>query len=75
MKTSSAQVPAQKTETGPAFSDDAAVAVRIVEALGDISQSTVFEIGSRRRSINVNAGAARPPGDRHRNRPRAGRAA
>ncbi len=45
MKTSSAQVPRKKPKLGQHFLNDAAVAVRIVEALGDISQSTVFEIG------------------------------
>ena len=45
MKTSSARVPAKKPKLGQHFLKDTAVAVRIVDALGDVSQSTVLEIG------------------------------
>lgn len=45
MKTSSARVPRKKPKLGQHFLKDTSAAVRIVEALGDISQSTVLEIG------------------------------
>jgi 16S rRNA (adenine1518-N6/adenine1519-N6)-dimethyltransferase len=45
MKTSSTEVPRKKPKLGQHFLNDTATAIRIVEALGDISQSTVFEIG------------------------------
>lgn len=45
MKTSSARVPRKKPKLGQHFLKDTAAAIRIVEALGDISQSTVLEIG------------------------------
>lgn len=45
MKTSSARVPRKKPKLGQHFLKDSSTAMRIVEALGDISQSTVLEIG------------------------------
>jgi 16S rRNA (adenine1518-N6/adenine1519-N6)-dimethyltransferase len=48
MKASSARVPQRKPKLGQHFLQDQSVAARIVEALGDISQSTVLEIGPGR---------------------------
>ena len=45
MKASSARVPRRKPKLGQHFLNDASYAARIVDALGDISQSTVLEIG------------------------------
>ncbi|HEX7895327.1 MAG TPA: 16S rRNA (adenine(1518)-N(6)/adenine(1519)-N(6))-dimethyltransferase RsmA [Terriglobales bacterium] len=45
MKASSARVPRRKPKLGQHFLKDASYAARIVDALGDISQSTVLEIG------------------------------
>jgi 16S rRNA (adenine1518-N6/adenine1519-N6)-dimethyltransferase len=45
MKTSAAGAPRKKPKLGQHFLKDTAAAVRIVEALGDVSQSTVLEIG------------------------------
>jgi 16S rRNA (adenine1518-N6/adenine1519-N6)-dimethyltransferase len=48
MKVSSARVPPKKPKLGQHFLKDTSVAVRILDALGDISQSTVLEIGPGR---------------------------
>ena len=48
MKASSARVPRKKPKLGQHFLLDQSVAARVVEALGDISQSTVLEIGPGR---------------------------
>ena len=45
MKTSSARVPRKKPKLGQHFLKDTSAAARIVDALGDISKSTVLEIG------------------------------
>lgn len=45
MKTSSARILRRKPKLGQHFLNDVSVAIRIVEALGGISQSTVLEIG------------------------------
>lgn len=45
MKASSARVPRRKPKLGQHFLNDGSVASRIVEALGDLSQATVLEIG------------------------------
>jgi 16S rRNA (adenine1518-N6/adenine1519-N6)-dimethyltransferase len=45
MKVSAARVPRNKPKLGQHFLKDTATTVRIVEALGDISQGTVLEIG------------------------------
>ncbi|HKR85582.1 MAG TPA: 16S rRNA (adenine(1518)-N(6)/adenine(1519)-N(6))-dimethyltransferase RsmA [Terriglobales bacterium] len=45
MKTSSAQVPRRKPRLGQHFLKDVSAAARIVDALGDVSRSTVLEIG------------------------------
>jgi 16S rRNA (adenine1518-N6/adenine1519-N6)-dimethyltransferase len=45
MKASRARVPRKKPRLGQHFLTDTAAAIRIVEALGDVSQSTVLEIG------------------------------
>jgi len=45
MKASSASVSKKKPKLGQHFLNDSSVALRIVEALGDVSQSTVLEIG------------------------------
>lgn len=51
MKAPSAQVPRRKPKLGQHFLRDSSVAARIVEALGDISQSTVLEIGPGRGAL------------------------
>jgi len=51
MKVSSATVSKKKRKLGQHFLDDPAVASRIVEALGDLSQSTVLEIGPGRGAL------------------------
>jgi 16S rRNA (adenine1518-N6/adenine1519-N6)-dimethyltransferase len=48
MKASSASVSKKKPKLGQHFLEDPSVASRIVEALGDLSQSTVLEIGPGR---------------------------
>lgn len=45
MKASSARVPRRKPKLGQHFLNDGSVVSRIVEALGDLSQATVLEIG------------------------------
>ena len=51
MKASRARVPAKKPKLGQHFLDDGSAALRIVQALGDSSQSTVLEIGPGRGSL------------------------
>jgi len=51
MKASRAQVPRRKPKLGQHFLADSSFAARIVEALGDISQSTVLEIGPGRGAL------------------------
>ena len=51
MKASRAQVPRRKPKLGQHFLEDSSFAARIVEALGDISQSTVLEIGPGRGAL------------------------
>jgi len=49
-----------QTQTGPAFSHQRSGALRIVEALGDVSEATVLEIGPGRGAItDLLAGKAR----------------
>jgi 16S rRNA (adenine1518-N6/adenine1519-N6)-dimethyltransferase len=48
MKASRARVPRNKPKLGQHFLTDSAAAIRIVESLGDVSQSTVLEIGPGR---------------------------
>jgi 16S rRNA (adenine1518-N6/adenine1519-N6)-dimethyltransferase len=45
MKASSARVPSRKPKLGQHFLKDVSAAARIVDALGDVSRSTVLEIG------------------------------
>ena len=45
MKASSAGVPRKKPKLGQHFLADTVAPIRIVEALGDVSQTTVLEIG------------------------------
>jgi 16S rRNA (adenine1518-N6/adenine1519-N6)-dimethyltransferase len=51
MKASSARVPRKKPKLGQHFLDDASAALRIVQALGEVSQSTVLEIGPGRGAL------------------------
>src|SRR5438309_4295546 len=51
MKVSSAPGPAKKPKLGQHFLNDTAAAVRIVESLGDLLQSTVLEIGPGRGAL------------------------
>ncbi len=51
MKVSGASVSPKKPKLGQHFLDDPSVAFRIVEALGDLSQSTVLEIGPGRGAL------------------------
>jgi len=51
MKASSASVSPKKPKLGQHFLDDPSVRSRIVEALGDLSQSTVLEIGPGRGAL------------------------
>ena len=51
MKASKARVPQRKPKLGQHFLQDASVGARIVETLGDLSQSTVLEIGPGRGAI------------------------
>jgi 16S rRNA (adenine1518-N6/adenine1519-N6)-dimethyltransferase len=53
MKVSSARVPQKKPKLGQHFLMDSSAAVRILDALGDISQSTVLEIGPGRGAITT----------------------
>ncbi len=51
MKVSRARIPAKKPKLGQHFLADTAAAVRIVESLGDLLQSTVLEIGPGRGAL------------------------
>src|SRR2546430_4559090 len=51
MKVSSAPGPPKKPKLGQHFLNDTAAAVRIVESLGDLLQSTVLEIGPGRGAL------------------------
>lgn len=51
MKASRARAPQRKPKLGQHFLQDQSVAPRIVEALGDVSQSTVLEIGPGRGAL------------------------
>ena len=51
MKASSARVPRKRPKLGQHFLTDPSATVRIVEALGDLSQSTVLEIGPGRGAL------------------------
>jgi 16S rRNA (adenine1518-N6/adenine1519-N6)-dimethyltransferase len=51
MKASQAYIPQKKPKLGQHFLIDLSAAVRIVEALGDLSQSTVLEIGPGRGAL------------------------
>jgi 16S rRNA (adenine1518-N6/adenine1519-N6)-dimethyltransferase len=51
MKASSASAAAKKPKLGQHFLKDAAAAIRIVESLGDLLQSTVLEIGPGRGAL------------------------
>src|SRR6478752_5484548 len=51
MKASSARVPPRKPKLGQHFLIDSSVVTRILDAMGDISQSTVLEIGPGRGAI------------------------
>jgi 16S rRNA (adenine1518-N6/adenine1519-N6)-dimethyltransferase len=53
MKVSSARVPQKKPKLGQHFLMYSSAAVRILDALGDISQSTVLEIGPGRGAITT----------------------
>lgn len=53
MKASKARVPRKKPKLGQHFLTDSGVAARIVDALGDISQSTVLEIGPGRGALTA----------------------
>jgi 16S rRNA (adenine1518-N6/adenine1519-N6)-dimethyltransferase len=53
MKASRARVPRSKPKLGQHFLQDSSVALRVVEALGDISQSTVLEIGPGRGALTT----------------------
>src|SRR5215467_5495697 len=51
MKASSARVPRRKPKLGQHFLTDTVAQMRIVEALGDVSQATVLEIGPGRGAL------------------------
>jgi 16S rRNA (adenine1518-N6/adenine1519-N6)-dimethyltransferase len=51
MKVSRARVPAKKPKLGQHFLTDSAAAIRAVESLGDLLQSTVLEIGPGRGAL------------------------
>ena len=51
MKASAARVPRRKPKLGQHFLNDSSVAIRIVEALGDLSTATVLEIGPGRGAL------------------------
>src|SRR5437667_11989986 len=53
MKASQAHPPRKKPKLGQHFLTDTSAAVRIVEALGDISQSTMLEIGPGRGGLTL----------------------
>ena len=53
MKVSSARVPQKKPKLGQHFLKDPSIAVRILDALGDLSQSTVLEIGPGRGALTT----------------------
>jgi 16S rRNA (adenine1518-N6/adenine1519-N6)-dimethyltransferase len=53
MKVSSARVPAKKPKLGQHFLNDPSFAARILDALGDLSQSTVLEIGPGRGALTA----------------------
>jgi len=53
MKASQARAPRKKPKLGQHFLTDTSAAARIVEALGDISQSTVLEIGPGRGGLTL----------------------
>src|SRR5207302_9863679 len=53
MKVSSARVPKKKPNLGQHFLTDTSTAVRILDALGDISQTTVLEIGPGRGALTT----------------------
>ena len=53
MKVSSARVPKKKPKLGQHFLTDTSAAVRILDALGDISQTTVLEIGPGRGALTT----------------------
>lgn len=53
MKTSRAPVPRRKPKLGQHFLQDSSFAARIIEALGDIAQSTVLEIGPGRGALTA----------------------
>lgn len=53
MKVSSARVPKKKPKLGQHFLTDTTAAVRILDALGDISQTTVLEIGPGRGALTT----------------------
>jgi len=53
MKASQARAPRKKPKLGQHFLTDTSAAARIVEALGDISQSTVLEIGPGRGELTL----------------------
>ncbi len=66
MKVSAARVGKKKPKLGQHFLNDSSVAIRIVEALGDLSRSTVLEIGPGRRSADFPARTAGAASDRGR---------
>ena len=51
MKATSARVPQKKPKLGQHFLTDTVATIRIVEALGDLSRTTVFEIGPGRGAL------------------------
>jgi len=51
MKASSARVPRKKPKLGQHFLTDTVAQIRIMEALGDVSQATVLEIGPGRGAL------------------------
>jgi 16S rRNA (adenine1518-N6/adenine1519-N6)-dimethyltransferase len=51
MKVSRARVPQRKPKLGQHFLNDSSAALRIVQALGDVSQATVLEIGPGRGAL------------------------
>src|SRR5437660_1359529 len=53
MKVSRAPAPEKKPKLGQHFLNDTAAAVRIVESLGDLLQSTVLEIGPGRGALTT----------------------
>jgi 16S rRNA (adenine1518-N6/adenine1519-N6)-dimethyltransferase len=53
MKASRARVPHRKPKLGQHFLSDSSAALRIVQALGDVSQATVLEIGPGRGALTT----------------------